>query len=533
MGQEIFDLLIIGGGIMGAGVARDAALRGLKVALVEKDDFGGGTTSCSTRLIHGGLRYLELFDFGLVREALRERELLLRLAPHRVRPLPFLVPLYAGQRWKPLTLKMGMTLYDLLSWGKSLPSHRALSANEVLQMEPGLRREGLIGGMLYYDAQVPVPERLVLDNLLDACRHGACVANYARVVDLLRERGRVVGVVIEDDVRCVTQQVRARCVVNTAGPWVDEVVRLGDSNARRRVRCTKGVHLVAPRLTERAVLLLTEDDGRVFFVVPWNDCALIGTTDTDFEDTPDRVAPDADDVRYLVRETQRAFPQADLSHIHYTFAGVRALVRQDGVSESSASRRHQIVDHAEDGLSGLLSVVGGKITTYRRIAEDVVNDVCERLGRRCRCSTHDRPFLRDWNGLRRSLDDFVAQHQLFLSHEQVGSLMENYGEQSLNVLQRALNAPHLCNRIASPYPVIWAELERGVEEEMVCSSADFLLRRTSIGFTPEQGRDCVETVSDFLGQKLGWSAAQVWQDVDAYHCTLERMGVPVMTAEAP
>jgi glycerol-3-phosphate dehydrogenase len=556
MEREPFDLLVIGGGIVGAGVARDAALRGLRVALVEKGDFGGGTTAHSTRLIHGGLRYLELYDFGLVRESLQERELLLRLAPHRVRPLLFLVPLYSGQRWKPLQLKAGLTLYDWMadrrpnlfgktsqtSLGVHLPRHQNLSANDALHLEPNLKREGLTGAMLYYDAQVAFPERLVLDNLLDAAAHGGRVANYARVTGFLREGDRVVGVLIADCLSETTQPpnhlttqpptvaVRARCVINATGPWVDEILRLANPNLSPCVRRTKGVHLVVPRFTKRAVLLLAENDGRVFFVIPWNDCSLIGTTDTDFEDAPDRAVADADDVAYLVRETQRAFPRADLSCIFYTFSGVRPLVRKEGVAESRVSRRHQIIDHAADRLPGLFSLVGGKITTYRRFAEEVVDTVCSRLRRLRRGATQHHPFVGNWATLPRRLSELAAQRQLSLSPEHITYLAETYGEQSIVVIEHASRITHHASRITPSHPAIWAELDYAIENEMVCASADFLLRRTTIGFTPDQGRGCVEAVAAFVGQRLGWSEERVRQDVAEYQSALEKMGVPARRA---
>lgn len=312
LASKTFDVLVVGGGINGAGVARDAARRGLSVALVEREDFGYGTTGRSTRLVHGGLRYLALYDFGLVHESLRERERLLANAPHLVQPIRFLIPFYKGQATPPWKLKLGLWLYDALAGSRSVQAHESFSRDEVLEVEPGLQPEGLRGGAAYSDGQVAFVERLCVENILDAVAHGATVVNHAGLDRLVMEDGRVVGARVRDMLSGEEVEVRARRVVNTTGPWVDRVPGVGGV----RTRMTKGIHLVTPRDTNHAILLFSPDDDRVFFSIPWMGQQLVGTTDTDYAAEPADVRADADDVTYLQRGIRIALPDAPVETIH-------------------------------------------------------------------------------------------------------------------------------------------------------------------------------------------------------------------------
>jgi glycerol-3-phosphate dehydrogenase len=276
-----FDVIIVGGGIIGAGIARDAALRGLSTALFERRDYASGTTSGSTRLIHGGLRYLEMLDFALVRMDLRERETLLRIAPHLVKPLEFFLPFYEGGSLGPLEARTGMLLYDALSFDKSLHNHRHLTAAQVLQEEPGLREAGLRGAVSYYDAQVNSPERLAIENIVDARAHGAVTLNYAEVTAATRDGVRVKDLLSSDEA-----EVRGRVVVNASGPWFDRVAARLEPHPRPLVRTTKGIHLAHRPVNRHALALTSHIDRRLFFIIPWLDYSWIGTTDTDFRDDP-------------------------------------------------------------------------------------------------------------------------------------------------------------------------------------------------------------------------------------------------------
>lgn len=372
-----FDVIIIGAGINGAGIARDAAMRGLKVLLLDKGDIASGASSASTRLIHGGLRYLEHFEFGLVRESLRERETLLRIAPHLVKPLTITIPIYNQSKRGRATIRAGMIAYDLLSWGKSLPRHRMLSRAETLKQSPGLNQEGLLGAAQYFDAQVEFAERLVVENVLDARERGAEVMTYAPVTKLTVE-----GVEFVSDGE--THFARASLIVNAAGPWVDQLLERAPVESERLIGGTKGSHIVVPPFpgaSKSAIYLEAQSDGRPFFIIPWNGNYLIGTTDVRFEDDPDQVRSEWWEIDYLLAETNRAFPDAGLTHerILFTYSGVRPLPWTRNEDEQSITRRHFIREHPR--MKNLLSIVGGKLTTYRSLAEGCVDLIFRKLGR--------------------------------------------------------------------------------------------------------------------------------------------------------
>ena len=493
------DLLVIGGGIIGAGIARDAALRGLSVALVEQDDFASGTTSRPTRLIHGGLRYLELFDFALVRSDMREREILLRIAPHLVFPLAFLLPFYRPSLWYQFKLRIGMQLYDALSLDKTLPKRKWLGRDETLAAEPALDPDGLTGAWRFYDAQVPLVERLVIENIVDAADHGALVLNHARATSYLREGDRVVGAVVRDAVAEADIEVRARLTINATGPWLDRTIAPLRRTAKPLLRLTKGIHIVTPRATQQAHVLFAKRDSRLFFVVPWLDSTIVGTTDTDYDGDPANVSATEEDVRYLQGEARRAFPNAPFDEIYFTWAGVRALVREEGVSEGEVSRKHALFDHERrDGISGVLSVVGGKITAYRAIAEEVTDVATRKLGSVAggvvRGSSTASTPLPGADGSRARVIDSLAA-----------------GDSSL--------AAPLCPH----HKGVAAEIVHAVRSEWARTIGDALLRRTALGLAPCQGLDCIDVVAQLMGQLLAWDAERTKSEVAAYCREIEPM----------
>ncbi|GHO51911.1 glycerol-3-phosphate dehydrogenase [Ktedonobacter robiniae] len=512
---ELFDVVIIGGGIVGAGIARDAALRGLRVALFEKDDFAAGTSSTSTRLIHGGLRYLEMFDFGLVRQDLGEREILLRIAPHLVNPLRFVVPMWSRSLFYRARLKMGMILYDLLSYDKSLPNHNFWNREEVLKREPLLNPDGLQGALCYYDAQVPSTERLVMENILDARDHGAHIWNHTRVVGLLREGEEITGVKVRHERGGEEREVRARLVINAAGPWLDSLTGKLLHKPSHRVRMTKGIHFTSPPASNHALVLFARKDDRLFFVIPWQGYAWVGTTDTDYDDSPDLVRANGEDVDYLRDSVEAFLPEAQWRKIYYTTAGLRALVRKEGVSESAVSRKHALVNYAKtDNLHGYMAVVGGKITAYRGIAEDAVDMACQKLGLSARAQTAKVPLPGARLSVRTQGRDeslrymrdllYKESESLSLLNEQVEHLLSLYGTEALSIFALLRRQPELGERIHPAYLDIVAQIHHAVAREFCVDAEDFLLRRTMLGYTQDQGLAALPRVLKEMSTLCGW-----------------------------
>ncbi|MCM3905398.1 MAG: glycerol-3-phosphate dehydrogenase [Pyrinomonadaceae bacterium] len=525
-----FDVIIVGAGINGAGIARDAAMRGLQVLVLDKGDFGGGTTSWSTRLIHGGLRYLEHAELGLVRESLRERETLLRIAPHLVKPLPILLPLYEHAARGPLTIRAGMIAYDMLSLDKSLPRHRMLTRDEALVEAPGLNRNGLRGAAIYYDAQVDFAERLVVENMLSAMEHGATVVTYARVQKLTSElkgsftdAGQVVEFI---DVRTgAAFSVRGRVIVNAAGPWVDEVLTTSELASKRLIGGTKGSHIIVGSFSgapSTALYVEAETDNRPFFIIPWDGKYLIGTTDIRFTGDLDRVEIDDDEIDYLLRETNRVIPPSRLTRdeLLYTYAGVRPLPYTDNKSEERITRRHFIRESPDK--EGLLSIVGGKLTTYRNLAEETVDLIGRKLERSLpRCST----LFDVLPGA--GTDHFQSFTEQFKRDSRLSSqanerLLRVYGTRAREVLKLATNDRSLAENFDHETGAIAAEVVFSFQWEMAETLADCLLRRTMVGLNSSVGVGADENAAAIAREYLGWSDTRVLEEVAAYRSYVER-----------
>jgi glycerol-3-phosphate dehydrogenase len=524
-----FEVVVIGGGMAGAGIARDATLRGYRTLLLERKDFGYGTTSRSSKLIHGGLRYLELYDFGLVRESLVERERLARLAPHLVRPLPFLVPVYRGARRGLFLIRVGMTLYDLLTPGKRTEHYRTISSEETVRREPHLEPRDLLGSGYYFDDLLISPERLCLENVLSARRWGAWVANYAEVVEIRGVRGTqgVPGsgvsweIAVRDGVSGSAAKVTAQVVVNASGPWVDGIRRLaGVDGGKHVVRTTKGVHLLLPPITTSAVYVAAKRDERLFFVIPWRKFSLVGTTDTDFEGDLDRLAATREEVEYLLQETQRVFPFAGVREqdIRYTYSGVRPLAFREGASASKVSRQHQVIAEGEGG--SFLSITGTKLTCFRSLAEEAVDEVGRLLKRPAPCRAArlslDGSDGEDTLEVRLWADVPDLAFRSGLEREQIQNLLDTYGRRYSALLGMAQRSPELRERLCQQNPDIRAQLAYALEHELTERLADFLLRRTGIGTSPCQGEDCCERIAVLMGEARGWTRARIDREIADY-----------------
>jgi glycerol-3-phosphate dehydrogenase len=523
-----FDAVVIGGGMAGAGVARDLALRGASVALLEKGDFASGTSSKSSKLIHGGLRYLELFDFKLVRESLREKKTLERLAPHLVRPLPFLVPVYRGSKRGLITVRIGMWLYDLLTPGRERERFRVVRAVDALALEPSIQAQDLRGAGYYFDDLLLFPERLCLENALSASRHGARVHNYCEVEEVTRGSRGIDGVRVRDLLTDRVHAVRAPVIVNCAGPWVDRLRDLaGVQDAGKRVlRTTKGIHCMLPRMTDRAVYLSTADD-RMIFVIPWREFSMVGTTDTDFDGDPDRLWATREEVEYLLDAVRPALPdpRVTFDQVAYTFAGVRPLAYEEGASASKVSRDHKVVVEGSEGR--FLSVTGTKLTCFRSLAEQVGDRVMRALGRRAPSRTAGLTL----DGLDEETGKLEARAWMDVSDEIAATglaretleiLVETYGRSYPRVLDLAKKLPDGTARICPSNPEIVAQLHCAVGEEMAVSLQDFLLRRTAIGQSACLGLDCYEAIGRRMGALLGWSPRRLEAELDAYRGYVDR-----------
>jgi glycerol-3-phosphate dehydrogenase len=536
-----FDLILIGAGINGAGIARDAALRGLRVLLLDKGDVAGGTTSWSTRLIHGGLRYLEHHEIGLVRESLRERERLLRIAPHLVRPLPLLLPIYRGDQRGRLLIRAGMVAYDILSHDKSLPGHRMLDRAAALARAPGLAQSGLLGAALYHDAQVEYAERLALENALDARAHGAEIRTYHQVTEILYEDGRVTGVTGNDLLTGGSFRCMAPVVVNVAGPWVDEVLAGGHlDQPSRLIGGTKGSHIVVdpfPGAPRDALYAEARQDGRPFFIVPWSDLSLIGTTDTRYDGDLDRVVAEEWEIDLLLAETNRAIPAAKLTResVHYSYAGVRPLPYAPGESEGSITRRHIMHDHeleGSGGARGLISIVGGKLTTYRELAEQCVDLVLRKLGRTAvRSRTAELPLP----GGRTDLPwgEFAASfaRSSGLPRRTVEHLLRVYGARAPEVLATA-STPAL-REVFDPFTgAIAAEVPWAYQEEGARALTDVIARRTMTCLGPDVGIGADAAAAKVAREMLGWDAAKAAAEVADYRRWVSRYQPRALQATA-
>ena len=526
--EGTFDAVVIGGGMAGAGVARDLALRGASVALFEKGDFASGTSSKSSKLIHGGLRYLELAEFRLVRESLREKKTLERLAPHLVRPLPFLVPVYRGSKRGLITVRIGMWLYDLLTPGKQTERFRVVPPVEALALEPSIQAADLRGAGYYFDDLLLFPERLCLENALSAARHGARVHNYCEVEEVMRGPRGLDGVRVRDLLTGQVHTARAPVIVNCAGPWVDRLRELaGVREAGARVlRTTKGIHCLLPRMTEHAVYLSTADD-RMIFVIPWRQFSMVGTTDTDFDGDPDRLWATREEVEYLLGAVRPALPdpRVTLDQVVYTYAGVRPLAFEEGSSASRVSRDHKVVVEGDGGR--FLSITGTKLTCFRSLAEEVGDRVMRALGRRVPSRTAELTLegLDDEAGkieARTWMDVSEEMAATGLSREPLEILVETYGRGFARVLTLLRKLPDGAERLCPRNPEIVAQLHHAVREEMAVSLQDFLLRRTGIGQSPCLGLDCFESVGRRMGELAAWSPRRLQAELEAYRAQVER-----------
>jgi glycerol-3-phosphate dehydrogenase len=498
-----FDVLIIGGGINGAGIARDLALRGLYVAVVEQGDFACGASSASTKLIHGGLRYLERGDLRLVYESTRERHILQRIAPHLVRPIPIVIPAYRKDPRHLRTIQAGMLLYDLLALGRNTQRHQILSAAETLTHCPQLQPEGLTGAARYWDCAMD-DARLCLENVLAARAAGAEVVNYLQVTGFLKRGGRLTGVRLCDMESGDSLEAEAQLVINATGPWLDRLCAL-DGEEGTKLRPSRGSHILLPRLPgqEEALYLSAGKDQRLFFVIPWGDLSLVGTTDIDHAGSPDAVTASEEEIAYLLSETGRHLrgTPPHRSEVVAAFAGLRPLLYADG-AVSRASREHRIFISA----SGLVSVGGGKYTTYRAMAAEVARLVTARLGYGKGESATDRIPLPGGNTGPFAPYASATGERLMAEFElpawQAATLIGRYGSRLPQLLASIRRQPALVRPVTAGSPLLQAELAWAVGQELARTPEDILRRRTPLSLQPGRGLAELPAVAQWLATHL-------------------------------
>jgi glycerol-3-phosphate dehydrogenase len=529
LAQDQFDVLVIGGGITGAGVALDAAARGYRVALVEKVDFASGTSSKSTKLAHGGIRYLPQFDLAMVHEALVERGLMVRHAPFLVRPQPFVLPVYEHMRWpsglpvRPPTdfglgfvLDIGLWMYDLMAGRLNIGRHKSISAKETLRLAPTLRSTGLKKAFLYYDAQTN-DAQLTVTVLRTAAQFGAVVTNYTEVTGFTRAPGKLNGAVVRDVLTNQEFTVSARHIINASGVFAEQVAALTGDESKATVEPSKGIHLVVARerlqISTSAVVLPETEDGRILYVIPWGSRAVIGTTDTGTGDLDDPQAS-PEDIAYLLKHVND-YLEVNLTDndILSVYAGYRPLVKSRGARAADLSRTHVVLQEN----NGMVTIVGGKLTTYRRMAQDTIDVIAKRDGMPISHPTQKLLLAGaiGWHDVKREIE--ARGHELGLAPEVVEHLSFTFGSNASTVLDLIDEEESLRERLVPDLPYLYAEVVYACRAEMAMTLEDVLARRTRIILEDgARGVGVALEVATLMARELDWSGDQTNAQVERY-----------------
>ena len=512
-----FDILVIGGGINGVGIALDAASRGLSVALVEEKDFASGTSSRSSKLIHGGLRYLEQYDFKLVREALQERELMITtIAPHLVQPVSFIYPLQ--EKFKERTyVGAGMALYDALrGFKRALPWHKHISQKELSEIAPSLRLDLITGGYKYFDAQVD-DARHTMMIARTAAKYGAVITTRTRVEEVKRDGKRVIGAIVRDLENEKLIEVKAKVTVMAAGVWTDQLYKDFGIKAGYEVRMSKGAHIVVPGSAIRSKTgVIIKTDISVLFIIPWGDKWIVGTTDTDYEADPNTPIATRNDVNYIINQANRVLePKLNQSQVIGVFAGLRPLISTNEDSKTTDLSREHVVDYP---VPGFVSIAGGKYTTYRVMAEDAINAAVVDLKRLTPDSCTESLAIVGADGYSVLKNQKAAIAKSYgISEATFEHLLNRYGSLFVEVLEAAKSDEKLALPLGIQIPYIGAEILYAVTHEGALSVSDVMNRRTRINFeAPDQGRSILETVAEIMAQPLGWSRADMKKSISEY-----------------
>jgi len=523
---EKFDLIIIGGGITGAAIAYDAASRGLSVALIEKKDFGGATSAATSKLIHGGLRYLATMEFGLVRESLRERKTLENIAPNLVYPIPFMITTnrtkLTNTKW---VIKTGMILYDILSfdkaftWDKSkrMPLHTTYSKERVLELEPNVKRKGLTGASVYYDCISIFPERLTLAFIKSAIQYGAKVANYAEVVEFIyADKNRIAGVRVLDKITNRKLEVLGEVTLNCSGPWADIILGLAKKEVDgEHLRRSEGIHVITRKLVNDHTVGSITPEGRHFFLIPWRGHSLIGTTDKEYVGRPDDYRVTAQSIQELLDEVNASFGNGSLSFkdIRYAYGGLRPLVEDQTKDVYESSRKYEIYDNKRDGLDGLITIEGGKYTTSRNLAEHALKLIARKLKKRFPRTITDKTYLygSEIPDINEFFERIVKENPDF-DRKTVEYLGKSYGLEYSRVLEIARSNKALARPVNDDGEIL-AQVVYAARHELAKTLNDILFRRTGIGTLGHPGEELLRTVAQTAAKELGWSGGRIREEL--------------------
>jgi glycerol-3-phosphate dehydrogenase len=514
---KTYDLIIVGGGISGAAVAYEACSRGLSAALVEKNDFGGATSAATSKLIHGGLRYLANMEIGLVRESLKERRILGNIAPNFVYPVPIIITEYSGSRSSKLMIKSGMMLYDLLAYdrgavndtSKKIPGHQSLSPEEALAREPNIRKDGLTGAVIYYDSMNIFPERLTLAFLKSAVKQGADISNYSETKGFINDRnGRISGVRVLDRINGKVKELYGRIVVNCTGPWADITLNMAmkENNHSHKIKRSEGIHIITGKLVNKYIVASRTPSGRHFFLIPWRGHTLIGTTDKEYNGDPDKYSVSRESIQELIDEVNQSFGDGSLTYedVLFYYGGLRPLIEDPEKDSYQSSRKYEIFDSSERGTEGLITVEGGKYTTSRNLGEKVVDLIEKKLEKEHVKSRTDKEYLygSEIPEIENFIESAVAENRDF-EEKSVRYLARNYGTEFRKVLDIARKNRKYAETLNSDGEVL-AQVIFAVKNEMAFTLKDIILRRTGLGTLGNPGKSVLKKSAKAAGRELKW-----------------------------
>ena len=521
-----YDIIIIGGGITGASVAYEAASRGLKTALFAKGDFGEATSAATSKLIHGGLRYLKNMEFGLVRESLTERRILENIAPNFVYPLPFMIPTYSNLKNNKQILFIGMLLYDILSfdkaftWDKSkkLPFHQTIGAKKTRNLEPCIKDDKLTGSSIYYDCQNINPERLTLEILKSAIHYGAEAANYAKVESLIKKGDTIKGVKVKDLITDTEHEYTADLTINCTGPWTDIVLNATAKKqaSNHHIRRSEGIHIITKKLCNKHAVTMMTKSGRHIMLMPWRNHSLIGTTDKEYKGNPDDYKITKESIQELIDEMNENYGIKKLNYedVLFAYGGLRPLVDNQTEASYESSRKYEITDHQKEGLDGLITVEGGKYTTSRNLAEHLVNKVAKKLNKKGAKSISKKQYL--INSDIKNMESFIKQLALrypSFSEATINYVGRNYGLQCHTIFRLALRDKSLA-RVLTQDGEILAEVVYVIKKELAFSLADIFFRRTGLGTLGYPGDEAFSHVVETAKDYLKWDEQKTQEEVN-------------------